>query len=63
MRPILLIKIAQVLVNLIYLVVSYFQNEFLKSSFLPQYVQKIVRISDLTTQGRNPSFFWRNDDF
>ena len=32
--------------------VSYFRNEFLKSSFLPKYEKKIVRISTLTTQGR-----------
>ena len=34
--------------------VSKFQNEFMKSSFLPKYEQKIVKISALTTQGRNP---------
>ena len=43
--------------------VSKFQNEFLKSSFLPKYERKIVRISALTTQGKNPvnfSFiFWK----
>ena len=37
--------------------VSKFQNEFMKSSFLPKYEQKIVRISALTTQGRNPDNF------
>ena len=37
--------------------VSYFQNEFMKTSFLPKYEQKIVRISALTTQGRNPDNF------
>ena len=35
-----------------------FQNEFMKSTFLPKYEQKIVKISALTTQGRNP-----DDDF
>ena len=29
----------------------------MKSSFLPKYEQKIVRISALTTQGRNPDSF------
>ena len=29
--------------------VSQFQNEFMKSSFLPKYEQKIVKISALTT--------------
>ena len=47
--------------------VRQFQNEFMKSSVLPKYVQKIVEISALTTQGRNPdnfsSYFGRNDDF
>ena len=46
--------------------VSQFQNEFMKSSFLPKYERKIVKISALTTQGRNPdnfsSYFGRNDD-
>ena len=37
--------------------VSIFQNEFMKSSFLPKYEQKIVKISALTTQGRNPDNF------
>ena len=37
--------------------VSQFQNEFMKSSFLPKYEQKIVKISALTTQGRNPDNF------
>ena len=32
--------------------VSYFQNEFMKSSFLPKYERKIVRISALTIQYR-----------
>ena len=38
----------------------------MKSSFLPKYDQKIVKISALTTQGRNPDnflYFGRNDDF
>ena len=38
----------------------------MKSSFLPKYEPKIVKISNLTTQGRNPdnfcSYFGRNDD-
>ena len=37
--------------------VSKFQNEFMKSSFLPKYEQKIVKVSALTTQGRNPDNF------
>ena len=37
--------------------VRQFQNEFVKSSFLPKCEQKIVRISALTTQGRNPDNF------
>ena len=37
--------------------VRQFQNEFMKSSFLPKYEQKIVKISALTTQGRNPDDF------
>ena len=37
--------------------VRQFQNEFMKSSFLPKYKQKIVDISALTTQGRNPDNF------
>ena len=37
--------------------VRQFQNEFMKSSFLPKYEQKIVKISALTTQGRNPDSF------
>ena len=57
-----------------HLKVSKFQNEFMKSSFLPKYEPNIVRISTLycaTLQGRNPSlqlldfgsYFGRNDDF
>ena len=41
--------------------VSKFQNEFMKSSFLPKYEPKIVRISALycaTLKGRNPYNFW-----
>ena len=41
----------------IYLKVSKFQNEFMKPSFLPKYERKIVKISALTTQGRNPDNF------
>ena len=33
--------------------VNKLQNEFMKSSFLPKYERKIVRISALTLQGRN----------
>ena len=33
--------------------VRQFQNEFMKSSFLPKYKQKIVRISALCSEGRN----------
>ena len=33
--------------------VRQFQNEFTKSSFLPKYEQKIVRISALCSDGRN----------
>ena len=47
--------------------VNKFQNEFMKSSFLPKYEQKIVRTSALTSQGRNPDnfcyYFGRNDEF
>ena len=32
--------------------VSEFQNEFMKSSFLPIYEQKVVRISALCTKGQ-----------
>ena len=38
--------------------VCQFQNEFMKSSFLPKYEEKIAKISALTTQGRNPDNFW-----
>ena len=42
--------------------VNKLQNEFMKSSFLPKYEQKIVRISALCTEGRNPDnyslIFW-----
>ena len=38
--------------------VIYFQSEFMKSSFLPKYKRKIVRISAPTTQGRNPDNFF-----
>ena len=41
--------------------VSRFQNEFMKSSFLPKYEPNIVRTSALyyvTLQGRNPYNFW-----
>ena len=47
--------------------VSYFQNEFMKSSFLPKYERMIVSISALCNEGRKPdnffSYFGRNDDF
>ena len=50
--------------------VSKFQNEFIKSSFLPKYEPNIVRISALycaKLHGRNPynfgSYFGKNDDF
>ena len=37
------------------------------SSILPKYEQKIVKISALTAQGRNPNkflfIFWEKDDF
>ena len=42
--------------------VSYFQNEFMKLSFLHKYEQKIVSISALCSEGRNPEnslfLFW-----
>jgi hypothetical protein len=48
--------------NWYYLVkVSKFQNELMKSSFLPKYESNIVRISALycaTQKGRNPYNFW-----
>ena len=37
--------------------VSYFQNELMKSSFLPRYEQIIARISVLNSEGRNPDNF------
>ena len=49
--------------------VSKFQNEFMKSSFLPKYEPKFVRISALEAQYRAEiltifgSYFGRNDDF
>ena len=42
--------------------VSKFQNEFMKSTFLPKYEPNIAKISALlhcaTLQGRNPYNFW-----
>ena len=38
--------------------VRQFQNELMKSSFLPKYEQKIVMISAVTTQGRNTGQFF-----
>ena len=38
--------------------VSQFQIEFMKSSFLPKYEQKIVRISALCSEGRNLDIFF-----
>ena len=43
--------------KILYLKVRQFQDEFMKSSFLPKYEHKIVKISALTTQGRNPNNF------
>ena len=43
-------KIQLVLINIIRQV----PNEFMKSSFLPKDKQKVVKISALTTWGRNP---------
>ena len=47
--------------------VSFLQNEFMKSPFLPKYEQKIVRTSALCSEGRNPDnfcpYFGRRDDF
>ena len=37
--------------------VRQFQNEFIKSSFLPKYEPKIVKISAITTHRRNPDNF------
>ena len=37
--------------------VSYFQSEFMKSSFLPNYKQKIIKISAPCSEGRNPDNF------
>ena len=39
--------------------VRQFQNEFMNSSFLPKYEQKIVRISALFSEGRNLDNFLR----
>ena len=41
-------------ITLVELKVTKFQNEFMKSSFLPKYEQCIAKISALTTKGRNP---------
>ena len=45
-----------------YLKVRQFQNEFMKSSSFPKYERKIVRISALCSEGRNPDIllfvFW-----
>ena len=38
--------------------VSKLQNEFMKSSFLPKYERKFVRVSALTLQGRNSEKFF-----
>ena len=43
--------------------VRQFKHEVMKSSFLPKYDQKIIRISALCSEGRNCSYFGRNDDF
>ena len=50
--------------------VSKFQNELIKSSFLPKYEPKILRISSLYCATLRPeiltifgSYFGRNDDF
>ena len=51
--------------------VSKFENEFMKSSFLPKYEQKIVKISALCSEAHYRaeiltifrSYFGRNDDF
>ena len=37
--------------------VNKFQKEYMKSLFLPKYEQKIVRISTLCSEGRNPDNF------
>ena len=46
--------------------VRQFQNEFMKSLFLPKYEQKIVGISSLSCEGKNLDnfllYFGRNDD-
>ena len=53
--------------QLLLLKVRQFQNEFMKSSFLPKYKRKIVRISALCSEGRIfdnfRSYSGRNDDF
>ena len=36
---------------------SYYKNEFMKSSFLPKYQQKNVRISAMCSEGRNSDNF------
>ena len=41
--------------------VSYFQNEFMKSSFFPKYEQKIVRIAKILVNFC--PYFERNDEF
>ena len=55
------------IIKLRFLKVSKFQNEFLKSSFLPKYQQKVVRIVDCVVRAEILtifcSYFGRNDDF
>ena len=46
-----------IIVQIGLLKVSKFQNELMKSSVIPKYEQKIVRIFAFTTQGRNPDNF------
>ena len=51
------IKSGESVFSVYILKVRQFQNVFMKLSFLPKYEQKIVKISALTTQGRNPDSF------
>ena len=46
-----------------HLKIRQFQNEFMQSSFLPKYEEKIVKISAFTTQSIFSLYFGRNDDF
>ena len=54
-RSVLLLFRGEKCRNFFLLKVSYFQNEFMKSKFLPKYERKVVRISALCSKGS----FWQ----